>query len=793
MVRRLLCLIALFFIVLCVSAQDVVTIIAARGTGRTTGHIITLTVRNNTGETIEVTPSIFYVPSKGRYQSYVGRIPPGTQIPPGATIEILVTGYCTDVFTPPVTAGASTPSPEEYVVVGYSPTDGTVYIFPNPPVPPLTESDLPELTTSTGFTPGAPSTTEGLVPNWPLGGSQSVPMNGTIDPNKDPRTFAPVIVAIVREIERTTEEMQTEGSLSTPFSGDPQKEKKTVIQQITWLASSAATGEEYDKEDFAENVYEQFREQTGKTVSALPEEQKEQLDQGVEDFWSTFTAVGVEAKVFSYPEEVPISDPAPETVPEEEAGGCQGDLSQQLNPPFDYKMIIDEQWSDKKERQRIIQGIGESLSQEVDLTQEDVNLTYNISNNPTSSTSFWKSGHVGGFASAYAKTYFANQDGSSEWVWGTDRMETEANGTMERTMSYAHDEHCRAMVAGTAVVRVKATSSAFDAVAGNTERENDTGQLTFMSWTRFAGVQATKWLVARGRGKTDKSFQEHMTEQIQDQIQSDISDTLKEELLELAEQHLGGIMDELGLDDLTVEDLEMPDFELPTIADLVEELTGIEIPDPEAWLDEAIDDIWNLPLMANTYATANGTLSVTVGESRGRAHAYTSVYYQRESTEETAEAVRWSGDKCSEVIVSDCLPDALTIRTVGQANMVTEAMSKFGIGNGHADARLESMNLQVFAGLCICPAQRMTDTTSFELDVDANIGWYSGDENQQGPIRVAVDSLLANLNKDLQEDLGKLSPPELNSLDTETFERMLADKVRLWAEENPFSWGNCNQ
>ena len=362
---------------------------------------------------------------------------------------------------------------------------------------------------------------------------------------------------------------------------------------------------------------------------------------------------------------------------------------------------------------------------------------------------------------------------------------------MDFSMTYSHDETCRAMVAGTAVIRVKATSSAFDPLAGNTERQNDTGQINFLWWTRFAGAQATQWLVARGRGRTNQSFREHMTEQLRDQLEGDITDALQEELLQQAEQHLGGLLETLGLSGLDLADLELPDFEMPSIGDLFEDVTGIELPDLEAWLSDGIETAWNLPFVANTYATANGILNVQVGGNEGRAQATTSVFYNRQSTEESSEAIRWSGDDCQEAIVSDAQADALTIRTVGQSTMVAHAVSRYGFGNGQADAQLESMNLQILVGICICPGQRMTEPSTFELAVEGNLGWYTGDDSQQEALQSTLDTFLDELQTELTEELNGLSRNALNNLSTDQFESMVDEKVSAWADAHPFAWNNC--
>ena len=93
--------------------------------------------------------------------------------------------------------------------------------------------------------------------------------------------------------------MKNEAAISTPFSSNPEKEREAVIQQTFWIYTATTAGKEYKKEDFRANTIKQFETSTGQKFSnALPVTQKN-VEQGVTDFWNTFEAVGVEAKVLT--------------------------------------------------------------------------------------------------------------------------------------------------------------------------------------------------------------------------------------------------------------------------------------------------------------------------------------------------------------------------------------------------------------------------------------------------------------------------------------------------------------
>jgi hypothetical protein len=276
-------------------------VVSVRGTGRTTGHIATLTVKNQGNEPVTTSSQTVFIPSSGRYQSYVGRIPGGITIPPGATMDIPVGGYCTDIHRPPVPSWNDMPPVETWILVvpskGITPPvgDETVTIIPGITVPAFTPENIPGITQTPGYTPGIER--EGTPVSITYPGTE-IPVGGTIDPDENPSAFAPMVVRVVEEVENAVTVIQENPVLKTPHSGDPETERESTIQQAVWIYMGTVTGDPYEKDDFADNVYEQFEENTGVAVSGLREEQKEQIDEGIDDFWSVFVATGVEAKVF---------------------------------------------------------------------------------------------------------------------------------------------------------------------------------------------------------------------------------------------------------------------------------------------------------------------------------------------------------------------------------------------------------------------------------------------------------------------------------------------------------------
>ena len=300
------------------------------GTGRTTGHIVYMTVNNTGDDHLETLAQTVYIPSDGKYQPYIGRIDQGLSIPPQGTVTLPVHGYCVDVHRPPCPSGEALPPVERWLPVGFPtwhgepvPPDEWAYPVPTAPdvvmsspereeltirlrprkpaviitapsVPDCHPGAIPAIKTSPGFEP-VPEPSDVQV-TWP---GTDDPIRGTIDPDADPRIFASVIAGALDRIEEAHDVIHGDGTFQTPFSGDADKEREAVIQQTFWIYTAALTGQEYGKDDFTSRVHAQYADNAGKPVSAMPPEDREELDSGVDEFWNTFAATGVEAKVIS--------------------------------------------------------------------------------------------------------------------------------------------------------------------------------------------------------------------------------------------------------------------------------------------------------------------------------------------------------------------------------------------------------------------------------------------------------------------------------------------------------------
>lgn len=260
-------------------------LITAKGTGRTTGHIANLNIKNTSDNTATLTLGPFYIPSSEKYQPYVVPTPLKVTVPAHGSEEIQLTGYCADIHTPPVPAGKDFPSFDTWVTIADSPL----------------ENWQPETVNGWKLTTTPTAGTGTLIPGT------SKPLNYTIDINQHPEQSGKVLLEAINRITIAYDKMTAEKGISTPFSGTPEKERESVIQQTFWIYTSLLSGKKYTVEDFRANTIKQF-ESNGKKYNDAPAETKQEIESGVEIFWSTFEAVGVEAKVLTISDETDYDD-----------------------------------------------------------------------------------------------------------------------------------------------------------------------------------------------------------------------------------------------------------------------------------------------------------------------------------------------------------------------------------------------------------------------------------------------------------------------------------------------------
>lgn len=248
---------------------------SATGTGRTSGHIANLTLYNPSNIPVTTDFSAVFIPSGGQYQPYIVPAIANVTVPPHTTANVPVEGYCADIFSQPVPAGVSMPPVENWVHI----------------TGPNTLSNGWQPVAANGWKPNG--NTDALIPGT------GNPVGHTIDLNRHQQEVAPLLLDAVNRITEAYDRMKSNGTIDTPFAGNPEKEREAVIQQTFWIYAAALSGKEYTADNFLDNTARQYESNTGQKLSAAPATTRDNIKEGAADFWGTFQAVGVEAKVLA--------------------------------------------------------------------------------------------------------------------------------------------------------------------------------------------------------------------------------------------------------------------------------------------------------------------------------------------------------------------------------------------------------------------------------------------------------------------------------------------------------------
>lgn len=294
--EKMMAILALLLIApLCSQLQAQSLKITATGTGQTTGHIANLTIINTAGSAVRINPQTCFIPCDGKYQPYVATIS-ATSVPPG-TSYIKVEGYCANVYAHPVPDGNALPPVSDWIPViqpGIDIPKGGTNILITPAMPAFRPEDITSLVQSPGYTPLPSNASSSIMVTWP---NTNTLFEGTIKPASHPKPFAPLLVEAVNRITRAFDDQKQAGSINTPFSGDPEKEREAIIQQAFWIYTAAITGKPYQEEQFREKVIKQFEDNTNTAIESLSKEEMEKLENGIGVFWNTFININIEAKV----------------------------------------------------------------------------------------------------------------------------------------------------------------------------------------------------------------------------------------------------------------------------------------------------------------------------------------------------------------------------------------------------------------------------------------------------------------------------------------------------------------
>lgn len=236
------------------------------GTNQTTDQVANLSVHNPTDSPAQVYIPICYIPSDGKYQSYVITSEVAITVGANETMSIPLHGYCADIYKPAAPLGLEMP-------------DISTWIFEDEnyletiPLDKITDPDLVD---------SKPGDIRPLVPGTEM------PITANINAIDEPELFAQLSIAAFKNLKEASLNLQDE--LKTI-------DTKAIIQQSGWIYTAALTGNDYKIEQLKENGRQQFEASTGKKLKNAPDAVKEEFEEGVQNLWDNFKLVGQEAKV----------------------------------------------------------------------------------------------------------------------------------------------------------------------------------------------------------------------------------------------------------------------------------------------------------------------------------------------------------------------------------------------------------------------------------------------------------------------------------------------------------------
>lgn len=222
-----------------------------KGTGQTTGHIANLHVFNPTSKPVTLTIPVCFIPSDGKNQSYVVASEITATIGANQETVVPLTGFCADIYKPATPAGVAMPNPEEWVFE----QDGTT------------------------------------------GSVQSSVADAVVNESENPRLFGELCIDAIKNIEQSYNTLKND--LVTPYSNNPAKERETVLQHTFWLYTSTLSGNPYKIENLRTNVVRQFETESGQKFKNADPATQQEINKGVQNLWSSFEMVGIEAKVLN--------------------------------------------------------------------------------------------------------------------------------------------------------------------------------------------------------------------------------------------------------------------------------------------------------------------------------------------------------------------------------------------------------------------------------------------------------------------------------------------------------------
>ncbi|MEZ4940074.1 MAG: hypothetical protein R3D58_04355 [Saprospiraceae bacterium] len=253
----------------------------ARGTGRTTGHVITLDIYNPSPTPLRTTVGDCFIPSTAGYQGYVVLKTYTVEVPALGAAQLQLDGYCTNVRHPALPDGEPATAVSNWV-------------------PWAEAAALPQ----PGADPGA-----GFIPveNFRTDDPLSLTYPGTqtvfpyrIDFNRHPYEAARLLLHAAAAAELAFDQLMRDGLLQPARWGRSDAGiREQLVQQALWAYTGQLEGNGYGKQDFDGQLTEEAEQELNQGRQDFPPETRQALDRQVQDVWAGISLVGASAKLIA--------------------------------------------------------------------------------------------------------------------------------------------------------------------------------------------------------------------------------------------------------------------------------------------------------------------------------------------------------------------------------------------------------------------------------------------------------------------------------------------------------------
>jgi hypothetical protein len=257
----------------------------AKGTGRTTGHIVTLFAYNPTSNAVTIEIGNCFIPSNNRSQGYI--IPGSTPllIPPLKSISVSLEGYCINMDRNPVFFGDDIPPIEKWI----SWSDGNSL--------PVEGAEIPQ-----AFKRVSGMSDDEFILTWP---NSTTPFNYTLDVNRNPKEAVRLLLHYAESARRAVDMLAEEGRINV----GPEMHE-SLVQQVLWMHVSRLEGKKYSRDVFMKKYLQEWQQNKNQLSEEMP------LIVGAEaaNIWESISLVGAEAKII--PVGISVSENLFREIPE---------------------------------------------------------------------------------------------------------------------------------------------------------------------------------------------------------------------------------------------------------------------------------------------------------------------------------------------------------------------------------------------------------------------------------------------------------------------------------------------